>query len=164
MTKGQADANTKVASPKAATRRSASAADDEGQSTIPASTPRVRRGRVAAGKADDQPGKDPGNARTAGKPRAKAAVPAVRTAHRTSKHVVALVRNQLGPNQQVVYTLGVVDVLDAPRPREDFEQDLWADNSAVGVDLDEWTPQDKLTFAGIALFLVFIGFLIGKAF
>jgi hypothetical protein len=32
------------------------------------------------------------------------------------------------------------------------------------VDLDEWTPQEKLTFAGIALFLVFIGFLIGKAF
>ena len=164
MTKGQVHANTKVASPKAATGRSASAADDEGQSTIPAGTPRVRRNRVAAGGTDDQPGKGPGNARAAGKPRAKAAVPAVRAVNRTSKRVVALVRNQLGPHQQVVYTLGVVDVLDAPRPREDFERDLWADDFSIGADLDEWTPQEKLTFAGIALFLIFIGFLIGKAF
>ena len=164
MTKGQAEGNSKVANPKAATRRSASAADDEGQSTIPAGTPRVRGSRVAARKTDDQPGKDPGNARAAGKPRAKAAVPAVRTAHRTSKRVLALVRNQLGPNQQVVYTLGVVEILDTPRPREDFEEDLWADNFNLGVALDVWTAQEKLTFAGVALFLIFIGFLIGKVF
>ena len=51
-----------------------------------------------------------------------------------------------------------------PRPREDFEHDLWADNAAIGVDLDTWTAQEKLTFVGIALFFVFFGFLIGKAF
>ncbi len=164
MTKGQAHGSSKVASPKAATRRRASAADDEGQSTVPASTTRVRRSRVAAAGTDDQPGKDTGNARAAGKPRAKAAVPAVRAVNRTSRRVVALVRNQLGPHQQVVYTLGVVDVLDTPRPREDFERDLWADDAGIGVDLDEWTRQEKLTFAGIALFLLFIGFLIGKVF
>jgi hypothetical protein len=64
----------------------------------------------------------------------------------------------------VVYTLGVVDVAETPRPREDFEQDLWADDPGIGMDLDVWTRQEKLTFAGIALFLVFIGFMIGKVF
>jgi hypothetical protein len=64
----------------------------------------------------------------------------------------------------VVYTLGIVDVAEPPRPRQDFEQDLWADDPGIGMDLDVWTSQEKLTFAGIALFLLFIGFLIGKVF
>ena len=64
----------------------------------------------------------------------------------------------------MVYTLGVVDVAETPRPREDFEHDLWADDPGIGMDLDVWTRQEKLTFAGIALFLLFIGFLIGKVF
>ncbi len=34
-----------------------------------------------------------------------------------------------------------------------------------GVTFDEsWTPQERMYFAGIAGFLVFFGFLIGKAF
>src|SRR3954470_24771989 len=85
MTKGKANGTATVADSAAASRRRAGAAQREDKPTIPARSSHLRGPAVAAARADDQPGDNPGDTRSARQPRAPKAAPPVRkgtgTAH-----------------------------------------------------------------------------------
>src|SRR4051812_5454547 len=147
MTKGSPDGNIEVGSPAEAQGRSPGPADNQSKSGVPAGATRVRRAGAA------KPGRRGGDAGAARQSRTAAAVSKAR-----GKVVTALVRTGLGPHKQPVYTMTTIPAA-AIDPNQ---KDNWLTD---GEQFDEsWTHQERMTFAGMATFLIFFGFLIGKAF
>src|SRR3954451_8406041 len=172
MTKGKANGTATVADPAAASRRRAGAAQREDKPSIPARSPRLRRAAVAAERADDQPGDNPGNtgpARQPGPPETAPpvrkgagtasratqpdlALPRVRTTTGTGKAVSKLVRSFYGPHKQSVMTLSQV----TPAAASLLEPER--------TTLDEdYSTEEKQALAFMAAGLLFVGILIGSA-
>ncbi len=78
--------------------------------------------------------------------------------------ITALVRRELGPSKQAVYTKTLIPAeVVGPIGGQADDADWFTEDDDRLMDAP-WTNAERAWFAGIALTLIFFGFLIGKAF